>query len=48
VERAWEILTPVLDLPGAPLPYEPGTWGPAAADALIAPRSWHVSAAPPA
>jgi glucose-6-phosphate 1-dehydrogenase len=47
VERAWEILTPVLDLPGAPLPYDPGTWGPSAADALIAPRSWHVSAPPP-
>ena len=30
VERAWEILEPVLDLPSDPLPYEAGTWGPAA------------------
>jgi glucose-6-phosphate 1-dehydrogenase len=46
VDRAWEILEPVLDLPGSPAPYEPGTWGPPEADALIAPRRWHVSAAP--
>jgi glucose-6-phosphate 1-dehydrogenase len=44
VERAWEILTPVLDLPGEPSSYEAGTWGPSAADELIAPRTWHMSA----
>jgi glucose-6-phosphate 1-dehydrogenase len=44
VERAWELLQPVLDLPGTPEPYEPGSWGPAGAEALIAPRRWHVSA----
>jgi Glucose-6-phosphate dehydrogenase, C-terminal domain len=27
VERAWEILTPVVDLPGEPIPYRVGTWG---------------------
>jgi glucose-6-phosphate 1-dehydrogenase len=40
VERAWEVLTPVFeDLPPAN-PYEPGSLGPAEADALIAPRRW--------
>jgi glucose-6-phosphate 1-dehydrogenase len=38
VERALKILEPVLDLPSEPLPYEAGTWGPAAADDLIAPE----------
>ncbi len=45
VERAWELLQPVLDLPGSPEPYAPGSWGPASAEALIAPRRWHVSVA---
>ena len=40
VERAWEVLTPVFeDLPEV-RPYEPGSWGPPEADALIAPRRW--------
>jgi glucose-6-phosphate 1-dehydrogenase len=40
VERAWEVLMPVLeDLPPA-IVYEPGSWGPEEADALIAPRRW--------
>jgi glucose-6-phosphate 1-dehydrogenase len=43
VERAWEILEPVLDQPGMVQPYEPGSWGPDAAEALIAPRKWHIS-----
>jgi glucose-6-phosphate 1-dehydrogenase len=43
VERAWEILMPVLDdLPPA-FEYEPGTWGPEEADALIAPRRWQTT-----
>ena len=43
VERAWEILAPALDgVP--PVPYEAGSWGPAAADDLIAPHRWHVHA----
>jgi glucose-6-phosphate 1-dehydrogenase len=46
IERAWELLQPVLGLPAPPLPYEPGSWGPAEADALIAPRRWHVSTLP--
>ncbi|MGH2739729.1 MAG: glucose-6-phosphate dehydrogenase [Actinomycetota bacterium] len=41
VERAWEILAPVLeDLPPV-IEYEPGSWGPAEAERLIAPRDWH-------
>ncbi|MEX0756015.1 MAG: glucose-6-phosphate dehydrogenase [Actinomycetota bacterium] len=47
VERAWEILEPVLRHPGPVAPYEPGTWGPPEADALIAPRKWHISGLPP-
>ena len=41
VERSWEIVAPVLDRAGAVDPYAAGTWGPQAADALIAPRRWH-------
>jgi glucose-6-phosphate 1-dehydrogenase len=42
VERLWEISTPVLeDLPPVET-YAAGTWGPAEADELIAPRRWHL------
>ena len=37
VERAWEILTPVLNDPPAVKPYQPGSWGPVEAEELIAP-----------
>jgi glucose-6-phosphate 1-dehydrogenase len=40
VERSWEIVAPVLDGPSEVHPYASGTWGPAAADGLIAPRAW--------
>ena len=41
VERAWQILEPVLeDLPPI-CQYPAGAWGPTDADALIAPRLWH-------
>jgi glucose-6-phosphate 1-dehydrogenase len=36
VEEAWRIVDPVLDLPSRPSAYDPGTWGPAEADALPA------------
>ncbi len=36
VEAAWAVVEPVLAHHHAALPYAPGTWGPAAADALIA------------
>ena len=41
IERSWTIVAPVLDGSGTVHPYAAGTWGPAAADALIAPRAWH-------
>jgi glucose-6-phosphate 1-dehydrogenase len=43
VERAWEVLQPVLDEPPPVLEYEPESWGPEAADELILPRHWHVT-----
>jgi glucose-6-phosphate 1-dehydrogenase len=43
VERAWEILEPVLEHPTPICMYPKGTWGPPEADELLAPRKWHVS-----
>jgi glucose-6-phosphate 1-dehydrogenase len=40
VEQAWRIVDPIL-APSAPCLYEPGTWGPREADALVAPGRWH-------
>jgi len=34
VESAWQIIDPILDAPGAPHPYAPGSWGPRQAGAL--------------
>lgn len=34
VEQQWRIVQPLLDAPPPVLPYEPGTWGPEAADDL--------------
>jgi glucose-6-phosphate 1-dehydrogenase len=45
VDRAWEILQPVLDHPAPVVEYEQGSWGPAEADALIAPHRWHATPA---
>jgi len=45
VDRAWEILQPVLDHPTPVVEYEQGSWGPAEADALIAPHRWHTTPA---
>ena len=42
IERLWEISTPLLDNPPPAEPYEPGSWGPAAAGKLIAPYQWHL------
>ena len=42
VEAAWAVVDPVLVDHHAALPYAPGSWGPAAADALIADDGgWH-------
>jgi glucose-6-phosphate 1-dehydrogenase len=43
VERAWEVLMPVLRDPPKVAQYEPGSWGPKEADDLILPRHWHVT-----
>jgi glucose-6-phosphate 1-dehydrogenase len=43
LERAWEVLTPVFEDPPPMEEYEPGTWGPAAADPLISPRRWEAA-----
>ena len=43
VERAWEILEPILQHPSPITFYDRGSWGPPEADALIAPRKWHVT-----
>ncbi len=42
IEEQWRIVESVLSLPTPPLPYEPGTWGPAEADRLVAtvPDGW--------
>ena len=40
IERSWEIVAPILDASGTVHPYAAGTWGPSAADDLIAPRAW--------
>ena len=42
VERAWEILEPLLEAPPPVRPYPAGSWGPPEADELVAPHRWHV------
>ena len=46
VEEAWRVLMPVLDYPPPVEFYEPGSWGPPEADALVLPRHWHVTPPP--
>jgi glucose-6-phosphate 1-dehydrogenase len=42
VEETWRIMQPLLDDPPPVHTYEPGSWGPAAADALVAGHGrWH-------
>jgi glucose-6-phosphate 1-dehydrogenase len=43
VERSWEIVAPVLDVRDKVHQYAAGTWGPTAADDLIAPRAWRTA-----
>jgi glucose-6-phosphate 1-dehydrogenase len=42
IERLWEISEPVLAEPPPLVSYEPGSWGPARIEELIAPRRWHL------
>jgi glucose-6-phosphate 1-dehydrogenase len=44
IERLWEVATPLLEQPPPVHSYAPGSWGPAEADELIAPRRWHLPA----
>jgi glucose-6-phosphate 1-dehydrogenase len=42
VEECWRIMQPLLDVPGPVHPYTPGSWGPAAADEIVADHAgWH-------
>ena len=42
VDRAWQVVQPVLDAMPPLQPYFAGTWGPQPAEELIAPRLWHL------
>ena len=42
VQRAWEIVQPVIDEPPLLRFYPAGSWGPPEADALVAPSRWHL------
>jgi glucose-6-phosphate 1-dehydrogenase len=42
IEETWRIIGPLLEKPPKVQPYEPGTWGPKAADELVAEYGgWH-------
>src|SRR5207237_10136169 len=43
VERAWEVLMPVLENPPPVVTYQSGSWGPAEAEELVLPHHWHVT-----
>ena len=42
IERLWEVVSPVIEDPPEPEPYEPGSWGPEAAIELCAPPGWRL------
>jgi glucose-6-phosphate 1-dehydrogenase len=44
IERLWEIADPVMRNPPPVELYEPGSWGPRATEALLAPHRWHAPA----
>ncbi len=49
VEAAWRVVEPVVKAGGRALLYDPGTWGPGAADSIIAgDGGWHNPDPPPA
>ena len=41
VEESWRIVGPILDRTDEPLSYEPGSWGPEAADKVALYGRWH-------
>ncbi|MGH3666352.1 MAG: glucose-6-phosphate dehydrogenase [Egibacteraceae bacterium] len=42
IERTWELVADLLADPPPLHPYAPGTYGPEAAERLVAPRCWHL------
>ena len=42
VDRAWEVVTPMLQEPPPLFHYAQGSWGPSRADRLIEPHEWHL------
>jgi glucose-6-phosphate 1-dehydrogenase len=36
IEETWRIMAPLIDKPPRIHPYKPGSWGPKAADSLVA------------
>ena len=42
VDRAWEVVTPMLEEPPPLFHYAQGSWGPSRADHLIEPHEWHL------
>ena len=42
VEEAWRVMAPLIESPPPVHPYEPGSWGPEAADDLVAGYGWHA------
>ena len=46
VERAWEIVTPMLEHPPPLSQYAPDSWGPSGSEALIEPHHWHLRTRP--
>ena len=42
IERLWEVSAPLLEHPSPLHAYAPGSWGPAAIEALIAPSRWRL------
>jgi glucose-6-phosphate 1-dehydrogenase len=41
VDEAWRIVDPILDGDTPVYEYDPGTWGPEQANALVGPDGWH-------
>ncbi|MDP9223483.1 MAG: glucose-6-phosphate dehydrogenase [Actinomycetota bacterium] len=46
VERVWELVEKVVEHPPSVHAYPQGSWGPEAADELIAPSQWHLPDSP--
>ncbi len=42
IERLWEVADPIVREPPPVEIYEPGSWGPKGAEALLAPHRWHA------